>query len=69
MKKPPVGSYQLDYFDIERNITKDNENDPELKIPYPPFGSSIRDRFAMKKEDKRIDEDDDEDFDTFPRDR
>lgn len=44
-KKPPIGAYNLDYFDINKNIHKDDEEDVDLKIPYPAFGSSTKNRF------------------------
>ena len=45
-KKPPVGSYNINYYNIERAVHKDDEDDPELRIPRPAFGSSVEDRFT-----------------------
>lgn len=52
-KKAPQEAFLNDYYDIARNIHKDDETDIDLKVPRPAFGSSIKDRFQGPKIEKR----------------
>lgn len=47
--KIPKEGYYNDYYDISKNVHKDDEPDPELKIPRPGFGSSVANRFPEPK--------------------
>lgn len=41
-QKPPVGAYDLGYFNIENKVKKDDEDDEDLRIEKPGFGSEPR---------------------------
>jgi len=36
-QKPPVGSYKLNYYDIEKKVNQEPE-DPDIKIKVPNLG-------------------------------
>ena len=50
--KPPVGAYDLSYFNIENKVKKDDEDDEDLRIEKPGFGSELR--FDWQKQEKKI---------------
>ncbi|EGR32246.1 hypothetical protein IMG5_090950 [Ichthyophthirius multifiliis] len=51
--KPPVGSYKLDYYNIEKKVIKEPE-DPDIKIKVPNLGfNTSEQRFKDLKKNKK----------------
>ena len=51
--KPPVGAYDLNYYDIKTAVKKDDEEDEDLKIHKPGFLSE-EPRFGWEKNDRKL---------------
>ncbi|KAL4497307.1 hypothetical protein ABPG72_011242 [Tetrahymena utriculariae] len=59
-QKPPVGSYKLNYYDIEKKVNQEPE-DPDIKIKVPNLGFNTSDvRFKGPDPKKITDEDEEE---------
>lgn len=56
---PPVGNYQLDYYNLNRKMQKIKEEEAELEIKRPGFYSS-QPRFDPLKREEDVEDPDDE---------
>eukprot|EP00828_Plagiopyla_frontata_P043289 TRINITY_DN6703_c0_g1_i8.p1 TRINITY_DN6703_c0_g1~~TRINITY_DN6703_c0_g1_i8.p1 ORF type:complete len:280 (-),score=41.12 TRINITY_DN6703_c0_g1_i8:73-912(-) len=60
---PPIGTYELDYYNIGKKLQQNEDIDPELTVQVDGLGfNSSQPRFIEEKKKDEDDEDDDDDI-------